>query len=618
MDTPIWGVGSNSNLSATSTVYGALCRLYGLATSMDYYVVVPCSGTFSNLRVRVGSAPGTNKSFAFTVLKNGVATALTCTISGSNTTASDLTHSFTVAAGDLLYIKIVPTGTPTSSLPYVSLLFTNSDGLSPLLSSVYGANFNATTQRYHPLMCDNSGGAANVTISSVVIPTNGTISNLFVNLSTAPGAGKYWDFKVYKNGSSTAITTRISDTAKVGNDTTHSISVSAGDIVCVSSIPNSTPSGSTGAFGLTFKPDTDGESIHTMTDAGAYSPQANTFYLAAEGGKWTQKTTEIQFCAITKDLVLKKLYTKVYAAPGAGNSETFTARKNGADQSLTCQIADAATSANDTVNTVSYSEGDDLQIKVVNSATLSSANTYPAFSLVAYIQPPQTNNSFTMPKTVLTTTKKTPSFTRYNSNFIRMTKAVLSSSVNPVHFQKADSNFFRLVKSNKLFTANAPDFTAPNNHFSRLSSVSLPAVIKSLGFTKTATVFCKLPLAVITETKNPATFRKQDNHFFNVPKQEFTQESNRLSFTSTQIHFFRLVAATIQAIKNPVAFRTTENRRFRIPKTALSSIVKKLKFRKTIDIHDPDITVKASLREFKMDSGYRTFKHQATRRIFKI
>lgn len=54
---------------------------------------------------------------------------------------------------------------------------------------------------------------------------------------------------------------------------------------------------------------------------------------------------------------------------GSGQTATYTLRKNGVDTAITCQIASGASSANDTAHSVSYSQGDLIAIKVVNSAT---------------------------------------------------------------------------------------------------------------------------------------------------------------------------------------------------------------------------------------------------------
>ena len=55
--------------------------------------------------------PGAGKTFTFTVMLNGVATALTCTIADSNTSCSDLSNSFTTAAGDEVGMKVVGNAT---------------------------------------------------------------------------------------------------------------------------------------------------------------------------------------------------------------------------------------------------------------------------------------------------------------------------------------------------------------------------------------------------------------------------------------------------------------------------------------------------------------------------
>ncbi len=68
---------------------------------------VPKSGTIKNLYVNLSVAPGTSDSRTFTLTKNGVAQTVTCQISGAAITASDLTHSFTVNAGDEISLKIV-------------------------------------------------------------------------------------------------------------------------------------------------------------------------------------------------------------------------------------------------------------------------------------------------------------------------------------------------------------------------------------------------------------------------------------------------------------------------------------------------------------------------------
>jgi hypothetical protein len=73
------------------------------------------AGTVSNLYIQLEKAPGTSKSYTFTMRKNGASTGVTCTISGAALTGSDLTNSVSYAAGDTIDIMIVPTGTPADT-----------------------------------------------------------------------------------------------------------------------------------------------------------------------------------------------------------------------------------------------------------------------------------------------------------------------------------------------------------------------------------------------------------------------------------------------------------------------------------------------------------------------
>jgi hypothetical protein len=71
---------------------------------------------------------------------------------------------------------------------------------------------------------------------------------------------------------------------------------------------------------------------------------------------------------------LQKMYVAAGNAPAAGQTYTFTARKNGVDTALTCQVTSAGATANDTTHSVSYAAGDLLSIKLVTSATSGTAN----------------------------------------------------------------------------------------------------------------------------------------------------------------------------------------------------------------------------------------------------
>ena len=74
--------------------------------------VFPTGGTLKNLYVDLPAAPGAGASRTFTVRKNGVPTALTCTIADPATSCSDTVNTVSFAAGDTAVLQQTPSGGP--------------------------------------------------------------------------------------------------------------------------------------------------------------------------------------------------------------------------------------------------------------------------------------------------------------------------------------------------------------------------------------------------------------------------------------------------------------------------------------------------------------------------
>jgi len=81
-------------------------------TGVPMYLVRFTGETIRNLAINLGTAPGGTDTVAVTVYKssdngaNWTATDLTCTATGTAKTASDLSHSVALTAGDLLAIYV--------------------------------------------------------------------------------------------------------------------------------------------------------------------------------------------------------------------------------------------------------------------------------------------------------------------------------------------------------------------------------------------------------------------------------------------------------------------------------------------------------------------------------
>lgn len=75
------------------------------------------SGTVSNMYVKLSGTPDGTETYTLTARKNGTNQSLSVAISGSNTSGNDTTHSFSVAAGDLLSVQnIITNGTKVVSV----------------------------------------------------------------------------------------------------------------------------------------------------------------------------------------------------------------------------------------------------------------------------------------------------------------------------------------------------------------------------------------------------------------------------------------------------------------------------------------------------------------------
>jgi len=110
-----------------SNVGNAATKIYPLSIqSLDEVAAPPStaeaaevpvpSGAFSSLGCVLRAAPGLGKSWAFTLLLNGVPTSLTCPISNTTTERScNFGSSVTTAVGDRVALKVEPTSTPTAT-----------------------------------------------------------------------------------------------------------------------------------------------------------------------------------------------------------------------------------------------------------------------------------------------------------------------------------------------------------------------------------------------------------------------------------------------------------------------------------------------------------------------
>lgn len=342
-------------------------------SATSYKTIIPNSGTLRNLSFQLTNAPGSGKSWTFTVQKNGSDTGLTVTISDTNTEGSDTTNTVTVAAGDLLAIKSVPSGTPTAmgDVRWVSE-FEGDTAKRYFVSPTFNPSGLANDTRYSPVINTGllDGNRATESDVNVVIPHSTTLKSVYVALGAAPGGSASRTYVIRKNGSDEASTElTISGTDISGSVTGLNVSFSAGDLITIKNTTGANvPAGAVTFFGIEFEATTDGESMLTGIPITS-SFGTVTFYTQFNEGTRDSLEIDMNFCYFNASADIKNLYVYAETAPGTGESMAITLRKNASDTALTATVSGTGTTANDTSNTISFTSGDKATYSVVPSAS---------------------------------------------------------------------------------------------------------------------------------------------------------------------------------------------------------------------------------------------------------
>lgn len=203
---------------------------------------VTTPGVIKNLYVQLNAvAPGAGKSYTYTIMKNGVATALQVVISDTNTSGSNTTDSVAVAAGDNISVRITPSGTPAVPWSNWGVEFDPDNDGESLILNVNVSNPSTTVNNYLTI-----GG--NWTSSSTegnfvgVAPVDFVIKNFYVEISIGPGDGKSYQYALRKNSVTQSLSVTLTGTSpQTQSDLVNTVNAAQGDIVNFIIIPSGTP-----------------------------------------------------------------------------------------------------------------------------------------------------------------------------------------------------------------------------------------------------------------------------------------------------------------------------------------------------------------------------------------
>lgn len=344
---------------------------YKSATEVDTEELVGSAGNLNSFRVKLTVAPGAGTSRTFVIRINGVDTALTVTVSNTDTTGY-VASTVAVSAGDKLTIKSTMSGTPAAARLDCATTYT---GTTAAESLVLGGSRNLslasdTTTRYNAATW---AGAANWGTTETdfvcVVPTGGTIKKLYVALATAPTVGSSRTFTLMLNGAATALTVTISGTDTTGNDTTHTFAVVAGDKLTMRSEGAVTPAATVNVrWGSVFLATTDGESL-LMGNVSASDPTVTDVRYSAIAGHSSISATEANLAQLTEAVTISKFYVVMASTPVSG-SYTFDVRVNSASPASnpSVTITNPATTGNDTTNSATTAAGDTIGLRLQRSA----------------------------------------------------------------------------------------------------------------------------------------------------------------------------------------------------------------------------------------------------------
>jgi hypothetical protein len=263
-----------------------------------------------------------------------------------------------------------------------------------------------------------------------ICPANGTLRNLRVKVTTAPGAGTSRTFTVRINGGTPGggLVATISDANVSATDLVNSVAVSAGDKIDVQTDSTGATAGTNWVIIVEFDSTTSGQTAIFGGSTGA-EVGTNDFVPMQLGGGSVATEVNAQMI-VPCDGTISTLYAVQITACGAGGSgksRTLTVRKNGVNTSLSCQFLETALSTNDTnpAHAIDVSAGDLISVKqaLANTPAVTRGMNFGMMFV------PDTAGQFILPYTPVSQSTNTGA-TRY-ANIVGAT-AVWSSIENVV------------------------------------------------------------------------------------------------------------------------------------------------------------------------------------------
>ena len=354
----------------TVTVAGSLgTSVNAPATRSNYTARI--AGTYSKLAV-LADAIGTGRTVTFR--KNGA--DATQTVAPTDTTAGlyeDTTHSDSIAAGDIVNMRPVSTGTPTYYW-YRQVFSATSNHACIYFCATQNTNVGASTTNYFPICGNRQGSALTVEANAqCLIRAGGTFGNLQINV-TANSRSDATTVKSRKNGADGNQSISIgAGLTGVFEDTSNTDTVTSGDLLAISFVTG----GGTGTLSLLGA--VGGSIINTTSNSNDIFATRTTGATRAASG-----TPDYYFIAgdivtpgsealakVQHGFAVKMSGMRLYVSANTyAATATVVLRVNGADTPLTFTIGAGATGwFEDTTHAVAVGADNDVCISIVGGTS---------------------------------------------------------------------------------------------------------------------------------------------------------------------------------------------------------------------------------------------------------
>lgn len=370
---------SNQTIAAALSTHNSLQSARNIAWTVNNgfrQLIAPLPMAISDMYIRLDTAPGAGTSRTFGTRLNLTNDNLSAAISDTDTIGQDTTHVTSAVAGDFLDIYNVFTGSPATTALKWSC-FEESQG--QVMSSTSGGAVSATN---YTGIQSLSGGSATLSDVEQVMPTSGKIKNLYAYIGNNTIVSGSYDVTLYVNGSPTSLTCNLSSANRMNSDTTHSVSVSEGDLVAWQTTPNSPSSNRTVEISCVFEADNPGEGVLLATAGATAVTHSSKLYTPwyCTTNLFNATASLAQACAMP--VTFTKLYAKLGTAPGVGNTRTIALDNNGSGV-LSLTISDASTSGS-VVGVHTPALGDLISLSSIRSASAAASTMKLGLVFQAY------------------------------------------------------------------------------------------------------------------------------------------------------------------------------------------------------------------------------------------